>query len=216
MFVGEPRRTEEREEESGAIRAVWSFWSRPFQAQKHALWRTPMHHLLAWGLSVQKAGKYYPETVLVTDTAGKRLLVDQLGIPFRHVSTELDRLRDIDPAWFSLGKLVAYSIQDQPFVHLDADVFLWKPLPGHVTQAAVLAQCPEFHAHGPDSPLRRLENVFHEHKTKLPMEWEWTRAREQPFELRSCPSLRAPVPASTAPRRGNAAPCVAPPSPSTP
>lgn len=179
MFARQQRRTQEGEEEKGKMRAVWSFWSRPFQAQKHALWRTPMHHLLAWGLSVQKASKHYPETVLVTDAAGKRLLVDQLDIPFRHVTTDLDRLRDIDPAWFSLGKLVAYSIQDQPFLHIDADVFLWKPLPSHATQAAVIAQCPEFHAHGLDSPLRRMEDVFTAHKAKLPIEWEWTRAREE-------------------------------------
>lgn len=163
------------------MRAVWSFWSKPYAAKAHALWRTPLHHLLGWGLSVQTASQYYPDTLLVTDTAGKKLLVDELGIPFRQVSTELDRLHDFDPAWFSLGKLVAYSIQDQPFVHLDADVFLWKPLPQHVKQSAVIAQCPEFHAHGPESPLCRVEGAFHQHKASLPVEWEWVRARQDAY-----------------------------------
>ncbi len=177
MFVSGAGFAQEEEDGRGAIRAVWSFWSRPFQAQKHALWRSPLHHLLAWGLSVRKAAQFYPDTMLVTDRAGKRLLVDQLGIPFRHVSTELDQLSEIDPAWFSLGKLVAYSIQDRPFVHFDADVFLWKPLPPHVAQASVVAQCPEYHNHGADSPLGRIESEFAAHGTRLPIEWELTRAR---------------------------------------
>jgi hypothetical protein len=178
MFWGEPRESERQEEKSGGVRAVWSFWSRPFQARKHPLWYAPLHHLLAWGLSVQVAGKHYPDTMLVTDTPGRTLLVDQLGIPFRHVSTELDRLSDIDPAWFSLGKLVAYSIQDRPFVHIDADVFLWKQLPRYLTDATVIAQCPEFHVHGPDSPLRQMQRAFNDHKAELPMELAWAWARE--------------------------------------
>jgi hypothetical protein len=133
------------------------------------------------GVVVSEASQYYPDSLLVTDAAGRKLLVDELGIPFRQVSTELECLRDVDPGWFSMGKLAAYSIQDQPFVHLDADVFLWKPLPHHVTQSAVIAQCPEFHAHGPESPLRRVEGAFHQHKASLPVEWEWARARQDSY-----------------------------------
>ena len=80
------------------MRAVWSFWSRPFPAHRSNIWCKPLHHLLAWGLSVQAARRHYPETVLITDRPGKKLLVDQLGLPFAEVSTELERLNDADPA----------------------------------------------------------------------------------------------------------------------
>src|SRR5262245_28715199 len=103
------------------MRAVWSFWSRPFQAHKGRIWCKPLHHLLAWGLSLETARRYYPETVLITDRPGKALLVDRLGLPFVQVSTELDRLEHEDPGWWSLGKLVAYGMQDRPFVHIDSD-----------------------------------------------------------------------------------------------
>lgn len=159
------------------MRAVWSFWSKPYQAGKHSLWVTPMAHALAWGLSVQHAGKHYPDTALVTDSAGRRLLVEQLGIPFRHVSTELDCLRDVDAGFFALGKLVAYSLQERPFLHIDTDVFLWKPLPPAVTSAPVIAQNPEFHVHGVDSPVHRLEIAFRERNLSLPIEWQQARAR---------------------------------------
>ncbi len=41
------------------------------------------------------------------------------------------------------GKLLTYAQQEQPFVHIDSDVYLFDPLPARVTSAAVLAQNPE-------------------------------------------------------------------------
>lgn len=169
-------------------RAVWSFWSRPFQARKGNVWASPIHHLLAWGLSVQTARRHYPETVLVTDDAGRRLLVDRLGLPFTHVSTDLERLRSADPGWWALGKLVAYALQDRPFVHVDNDVFLWKPLPASVATAPVFAQCPEYY-HGVEeggSP-RHIEAAFAAEGLTLPVEWEWARSKNgSVFKEESC------------------------------
>jgi len=160
------------------VRAVWSFWSRPFRAYKGGIWTSPLHHLLAWGLSVHTARRHYPETMLVTDEDGRALLVDRLGLPFTHVSTELERLRDADIGWWALGKLVAYGIQDGPFLHLDSDVFLWKALPPAVVAAPVFAQCPEY-AHGADEwcAPRDIEGVFAADGRPLPAEWEWARSK---------------------------------------
>ena len=120
------------------MRAVWSFWSKPFQAYKGRIWRQPQHHLLAWGLSLRLARQHFAETHLVTDTAGKQLLVDLLGLKFDNVSTELDQLRDADPGWWALGKLIAYSLQDRSFIHIDTDVFLWRVLPAALLQRRFL------------------------------------------------------------------------------
>ena len=160
------------------MRAVWSFWSKPFNASKGRGWTEPKHHLQAWGLSVRLASQHYPETLLITDTPGKALLVDALGLEFSEVSTALDCLRHADPAWWALGKLVAYSLQDRPFVHLDTDVFLWRPLPAALTAAPVFVQCPEGHSLlTPWNPLRAIERAFERHKQILPVEWEWASSR---------------------------------------
>ena len=133
------------------MRSVWSFWTPPFQARKGRVWRKPLHHFLAWGISLSAARRHYPETVLVTDQAGKKLLIDALvGLQFTAVSTELDCLRTVDPDWWALGKLVAYSIQDQPFIHLDTDVFLWKPSSTRCGRGAGVCAVP-----GIFSPQRR-------------------------------------------------------------
>jgi len=160
------------------MRAVWSFWSKPFRAYKGRIWSEPRHHLYAWALSLRLAAQHYPETVLVTDTAGKALLVDGLGLEFAQVSTELDRLRDVDPGWWALGKLVAYSLQDRPFVHLDTDVFLWQALPAALAAAPVFAQCPERHAlqHAWCRP-QDVVRLFERHGLKVPVAWDWSCSR---------------------------------------
>jgi hypothetical protein len=159
------------------MRAVWSFWSKPFQGYMGRNWHEPLHHCLAWGLSLRLARRHYPETMLVTDQAGAAFLVDQLGLSFTQVSTELDRIRKVDIGWWTMGKLVAYSLQDRPFVHLDTDVFLWKPLPRHVAGAPVFGQCPEEH-HPVDEwcGVRDVENAFAQRGVPLPVEWQWVRA----------------------------------------
>jgi hypothetical protein len=137
-----------------------------------------LHHWLAWGLSLRLARAHYPETMLVTDRAGKALLVDCLGLSFSDVSIELESLRNVDTSWWALGKLKAYSLQEQPFVHLDTDVFLWKPLPPDLLNASLFAQSPEEHPAleqwcGPGE----IERAFLQHNLSLPAEWEWTRSR---------------------------------------
>jgi hypothetical protein len=160
------------------MRAVWSFWSKPFLAGTSSPWREPIHQWLAWGLSLRLAGSHYPRTVLVTDASGKALLVDTLGLRFGEVSTALDRLADADPVLWMLGKLVAYGLQDEPFVHMDADVFLWRPLPAEVASAPVFAQHPEDIDVGRPGGPQVFEEGFARAGLALPPEWEWYRSHQ--------------------------------------
>jgi hypothetical protein len=161
------------------MRAVWSFWSRPHDAAHHRRWVSERHHLLAWVLSVETARRHYPDTVLYTDSAGARLLVDGLGLPFGRVSTRLDRLAASDAAWWNLGKLYAYRDQERPFLHIDGDVFLWRPLPPEVAAAAVIVQNPELFEFG-GAAWYQPEPVEAAVKAVggwLPVEWAWHTAR---------------------------------------
>jgi hypothetical protein len=123
--------------------AAWSFWSRPFRLYYNAGWPSPLTHLASWVLSVKTAQRHFGETILITDTEGAELLVSGAGLEFSVVSTELDCLSDDDCTWFAQGKLIAYRTIDRPFVHLDSDVYLWKPLPRELTAASLLAQSCE-------------------------------------------------------------------------
>lgn len=159
------------------MRAVWSFWHEPFADHRASAWGSETTHLLAWALSVTTARRHHSSTQLVTDDAGARLLVDRLGLPFDDVSLGLNGLRGTDPSWWSIGKLVAIGQQTEPFVHIDADVFLWNALPSHVTSAPVFAQNPE--QFDPAATYYRPE-VFEAALVGraggwLPDEWSWHR-----------------------------------------
>lgn len=136
------------------------------------------NHLLAWVLSFETARRHHPHTALVTDDEGARLLVDGLGLEFETVSLALQRIEGIDPTWWTVGKFLAIAEQDQPFVHLDADVFLWDPLPADLLAAPVFSQNPEpFHI-GDNGYYRPelIESVLAATGSAwLPEEWTWYR-----------------------------------------
>lgn len=169
------------------MRAVWSFWSKPYRAGRGSRWLSDYHARLAWGLSVELARRHYPDTTLVTDDDGAELLVDRLKLPFRSISLELNTLDDRDPGWWALGKLHAYRLQTEPFVHIDSDVFLWNRLPAELERAAVFAQSPE--VFGPERegwyPLRAVERTFAE-SGWLPDAWKAYSARRSALEAACC------------------------------
>jgi hypothetical protein len=126
-------------------------------------------------LSVEQARRHYPETVLYTDDEGAAMLVDGLGLAFTQVSTELNALRDADPEWWTLGKLMAYRAQSRPFVHLDNDVFLWNALPSAVVSASVFAQTLEIFPFDGGSWYRPkiYDDSLQRGEGWAPDEWKW-------------------------------------------
>jgi hypothetical protein len=161
------------------MKAVWSFWTKPYYAGRRSAWYSELHHWLAWGLSVYAARRYYPETCLVTDDEGARILVDGLQLPFEHVSTALNELRDEDAGWWCLGKIEAYRLQQQPFVHLDADVFFWEPLSPELEEADVFTQnpVPIFPGASLYRPDEFEQAIGYPGAGWLPKEWLWYRRR---------------------------------------
>jgi hypothetical protein len=154
------------------MRAVWSFWSKPYRAHDHLNWSAERHTRLSWILSVETSRRHFAETALVTDSAGARMLVDELGLAFDSVSTALDALDGHDPEWWALGKIYAYRAQEVPFVHIDHDAFLWKPLPPEVVAAGVLTQSPESLAWYDPGAFDWAIGVA---GGWLPEEWRWFR-----------------------------------------
>jgi hypothetical protein len=97
-------------------------------------------------------------------------------LEFEVVSTELNALHSQDPEWWVSGKLYAYRAQTQPFIHLDSDVFLWKPLPNRVVSAPVFAQNPEHFTFGDENAWYRPEvfkEIFESVQGWLPEEFKW-------------------------------------------
>jgi hypothetical protein len=159
------------------MRGVWSYWSLPYRSRRGFSWREERTHALSWILSVELARAHFESTTLHTDDEGARLLIDELGLPFDHVNLSLNRLRNEDADWWMQGKLQTYADQQEPFVHLDSDVYLFKPLPDRITSAPVLAQNPEpvgpgmiwYDVEACEVAIRSRGDGF------IPPEWTWYR-----------------------------------------
>jgi hypothetical protein len=164
------------------MNAVWSFWTKPFTAERASSWYDELHHWLAWGLSVYCARQHYPQTWLVTDDEGARILIDELQLPITHLSTALNGIARENPQWWALGKIEAYRRQEAPFVHIDTDVFLWKRLPIALEQADIFAQNPEPIIPGASCyrPEELEGAVGWPRRGWLPREWLWYRGSASP------------------------------------
>jgi len=162
------------------MRSVWSFWTKPFDYDRHRAWWSEKHHLLSWILSLETARRHYPRTWLITDSQGARMLVDGLGLEFESVSTCLDALQDCHPDWWALGKLYAYRCQHDPFVHIDSDVYLWKRLPSMLETADVFAQSPETFPLDSSSWYRpkACVDALNAVGGWVPEEWQWSVDRQ--------------------------------------
>jgi len=170
------------------MRAVWSLWTLPYRTQSGFSWEHERFHCLSWILSVNLARQHFETTALHTDDAGAALLLDGLGLAFDHVDTSLNELNDADPDWWMQGKLHTYAQQHEPFVHLDSDVYLFKPLPPRILQAAVLAQNPESvdsSSHWYDVPACELA-IRTRGDGYIPPEWTWYRTFVATQEAACC------------------------------
>lgn len=115
------------------MKILHTFWTGPSNRHAENLfcmkagWRSSEYHWMSWALSCLQAKAIFGNIHLVTDDRGKDILVDILQLPYTSVTTELQReLKDNHPDTWALAKLYAYSIQDEPFLHIDGDVILWK------------------------------------------------------------------------------------------
>jgi hypothetical protein len=162
------------------MKAIWSFWSKPFLSSEHLKWLNQKYHFLSWILSVQLGRSHFDSTELITDHEGAEILVKELGLKFDRISKELDNLNDQDIRWWVLGKLLAYSIQKTPFLHIDSDVYIWKPLPERVLKSDILAQNFEHFEFGIEKWYRpqSFNKAVLRANGWTPKEWSWYLAQK--------------------------------------
>jgi len=130
------------------MRIVQSFWSKPFHKKENVEtydrarggWLFEKIYFMSTALSCLNLKKFYNDITLVTDEFGKHLLIDVLQLPYSNVIVELDKLNHYHEGLWALGKIYAYSIQNTPFLHVDNDVFIWKPFDEALLSKDVILQ----------------------------------------------------------------------------
>lgn len=119
---------------------VQSYWSKAYKNSPNSGWAFKETHYMSWALSCLQLRKFYDEVELVTDSEGADLLINKLHLPYTSCKPVLDKLVDENPAVWALGKIAAYEAQEVPFIHVDGDIYIWKPFPKRIEEADIAAQ----------------------------------------------------------------------------
>ncbi|WP_299285988.1 DUF6734 family protein [uncultured Mucilaginibacter sp.] len=123
----------------------------------NAGWYSPEYNLMSWTLSCLQLKKYYAEVILYADSVAAEILIDTLKLPYTEVVCNLDKLNIIHPQLWALPKIYSYSQQDTPFLHVDGDVFIWKPFDDNLLKKELITQNLEVSTDYYETHMKALE-----------------------------------------------------------
>ncbi len=122
------------------MRIVQTFWSGKGDPLKdNYSWLEPQYHLMSWALSCLSLRENYDEVVMYTDSTGYAVFADLLDLPYTDIIIQYDDLICPKHQW-AYAKMLTYSLQDKPFIHIDGDVYLPGRLDSKIENAALIAQ----------------------------------------------------------------------------
>ncbi|MEO8254519.1 MAG: DUF6734 family protein [Flavobacterium sp.] len=126
------------------MKIVQSFWSgNPKNISNNYGWFEPKYNWISWILSCQQLLKYYDKVELYTDDFGYEILINKLQLPYTKVHIVLNELDIYSKDLWAIAKIKVYSLQNEPFIHIDGDVFIWDKFPESLINSNLIAQNPE-------------------------------------------------------------------------
>lgn|GEM_PF-342246 len=123
------------------MKIVQSFWSCGKNINNESFgWYAPQFHIMAWAFSALQLRKYYDHVELYTDQNGYEVLIEQIGLPYTATHVCYDDIHHYAPALWAVPKIKTYAAQNEPFLHVDGDVFIWKPFSKRLANAPLIVQ----------------------------------------------------------------------------
>lgn len=123
--------------------ALYSFWSKPYREKNafktFAEFNTERDFVLSWSTSVKLSKQNFKKVVLVTDSWAWENIFKDLKLPFDEVKLSLDGIKHNTDIW-SVSKAYSVLEMDEPFLHIDSDAYIWKPLSTEFLTKDVLVQ----------------------------------------------------------------------------
>lgn len=124
------------------MKVIHSYWSKPYTkvlGKGYGGWPDKGFHYMSQALSCLKYREFY-RTELITDAKGYRVLIELLKLPYDDVHIVLDIINDYPESIWMLGKLYSYKIQDEPFIHVDNDSYIWNRFPSNIETGDLIVQ----------------------------------------------------------------------------
>jgi hypothetical protein len=104
--------------------AVQTFWLKKNDKNWHN-WGEKKNLMVSCSLSFFLLKRIFKKVNLVCNELGKKFLTEELGLRFDNIhiiQLEEEKLNDF--VW-SINKIYSYSIQNEPFIHVDTDFFMF-------------------------------------------------------------------------------------------
>lgn len=132
------------------MRIIQTFWSgRANPLGKTYGWAHAEYNLMSWALSCHYLRKHYEKVILYTDQRGYEILIERLHLPYTKVHVAYDDDLCLPKHW-AYAKIKTYSMQSEPFLHIDGDVYVSQKFPTNITQRPLVAQneeiCTEYYS----------------------------------------------------------------------
>ncbi len=145
---------------------IQTFWSGNQSADTYLFntggWLSAEYHWMSWALSCLQIRQFYPTLELVTDAVGETFFKNTLALPYTNIVPALDILNHYDKRLWALAKIYSYSLQEEPFIHIDSDVFIWRKFDNNFEQAELIAQNLEISFPFYQAPLRAIQQFFND------------------------------------------------------
>lgn len=131
------------------MKTIQTLWCGDRELKYSAFWwNNAEYNLMSWALSCMSIKEQSEKITLYADSQGARVLADKLKLPYDEVIVNLDDFHCLSCHW-ALAKVKTYSLQTEPFIHIDGDIFLPRPLSEEVLKGRIIAQnkeqCTEYY-----------------------------------------------------------------------
>jgi len=132
------------------MKIIQTFWSKPMLKSESTLienrsnggWLSLKYALLSMCYSCLTIQKYYPQIELYTDDFGINLFRDLLCLPYSNYHNTHSNMQ-IDENLWAFAKIKTYSMQTEPFLHIDNDIFVWDSIFDQVLTSPLVCQNKE-------------------------------------------------------------------------
>lgn len=139
--------------------ALHVFYTRPQQGSSFFGFPDIRYFYMSVYLSLKCLKDKGYHTKLVTDELGKKYLIDNFGMPYDEVTTELEHA-EINPFLWGMAKMYAFSIQKEPFIYVDLDAFLFKDIDYSLKTTDIFFQNREKEYYTAWDTFSRFRNYF--------------------------------------------------------
>jgi hypothetical protein len=114
---------------------IMSLWSKPCTDGKAHGFSTIDAMIQSLIVSSNVAKKHYENIHFYTDKLGYEWIEPYLDrLPFTKIEVCLDQFNYVPDIYWSFVKVCVYTLQKEPFIHIDNDVFLWDKIPDYLLE----------------------------------------------------------------------------------